>query len=282
MRVPPVLVAFVLVVLGGVASSASDAARTTPRATPGAASLLGGFTAIAVQVLWLRADQAVMERREADAQIAFAAINELEPELISSSNFIATALGFNLADGHKDPAVRWALAKEGWRVLSRTIEKSPGEARAYEARGRYALLRLARDNAMRDGFLREVGADGPVERARLDLEEAVRLRQRWLGPWALLALASMQRAEEHFSAGRFPDAAIAFRRAQTCHIHVVDAWREMNESALQPNIEDSTDTAAFAGELAAIAELPPAERASRHEELRRNFPDARLPALPAR
>src|SRR6185436_7919155 len=100
------------------------------------------FTALAVQVLWMRADQAVAEFREDDAVVAFATINEMEPNLISSSDFIARSLGYDLADGHKEPAVRWALVREGWRVLVRTVERNPGEARAWSARGRYALIRF--------------------------------------------------------------------------------------------------------------------------------------------
>src|SRR5204863_3582607 len=128
-----------LLVLGAFAGRASDARRVPPRAPPGAASLLGGFSALAVQVLWQRADQAVTEHREDDAEVAFAAIEELEPQLVSGGDFIARSLGFDLAAGHKDPAVRWSFAREGRRVLDRTVEMNPGDARAYAARGRYAL-----------------------------------------------------------------------------------------------------------------------------------------------
>src|SRR5437867_1494215 len=102
MKLPAVLLAVPLLALGAWAGRASDAARATPRAAPGAASLLGGFTALAVQVLWMRADQAVTEHREDDALLAFAAIEELEPQLVASGDFIARSIGFNLAEGHAD------------------------------------------------------------------------------------------------------------------------------------------------------------------------------------
>src|SRR5207244_1320057 len=112
-----VLLAPALLAAGGLCALESDAMRATPRAEPGVASLLGGFTAIAVQILWMQADQAVTEHREDDALLAFSAIAELEPQLVSSGAYIARALGFDLAEGHAEPAVRWALAREGWRVL---------------------------------------------------------------------------------------------------------------------------------------------------------------------
>src|SRR6185295_3332967 len=113
MKIPAVLLAVPLLAVAAVAGRESDARCATPRTPPGAASLLGGFTALAVQVLWMRADQAVAEFREDDAQLAFAAINELEPQLVTSGDFIARALGYDLAEDHKDPAVRWALGREG-------------------------------------------------------------------------------------------------------------------------------------------------------------------------
>ena len=106
MRVSPLLLALPLLAVAVVAGRASDAARATPRTEPGLPSLLGGFTAIAVQVLWMRADEAVSQFREDDAQIAFAAINELEPQLVSSGDYIARSLGYDLAEDHKDQAVK--------------------------------------------------------------------------------------------------------------------------------------------------------------------------------
>jgi len=282
MKFPAVLLVVPLLAAAAFAGRESDALRATPRAAPGAASLLGGFTAVAVQVLWFRADRAVAESREDDAQIAFAAINELEPQLVSSGDLIARYLGFNLAEGHSDPAVRWSLGREGWRTLCRTVELNPGDARASAARGRYALLRLSTDPPMRDGFLRDVDAAGPLESARRDYEEALRLRPTWLEPWHGTALASMGRGTEHLAAGRFDDAAACFRRAGETFRHVVGMWRQSGDPALAGSIATSTDSADLADSLAEICSAAPADRQRRYEDLRRQLPGARLPDLPKR
>jgi tetratricopeptide (TPR) repeat protein len=280
MRLPSVLLVVPLLAAAALLGRESDDRRSTPRAAPGAASLLGGFTAIAVQVLWMRADQAVLDLREDDAQVAFAAISELEPQLVSSGDFIARALGFNLAEGHKDPAVRWSLAREGWRVLSRTVELNPGEARAFAARGRYALLRLNSDPAMKAGFARDVDAAGPLESARRDFEDAVRLRPQWIEPWHGAAIASLGRGVEHVAAGRFADAAACLRRADEAFRRVAERWTEDGDPRLAANIETAVGSGKLAGALAEICALPAEERAAQYEEFRRLVPEARLPDLP--
>jgi tetratricopeptide (TPR) repeat protein len=282
MKLPAVLFVVPLLAAAAFAARESDALRATPRAAPGAASLLGGFTAIAVQVLWFRADKAVMESREDDAQIAFAAINELEPQLVSSGDLIARYLGFNLAEGHADPAVRWSLGREGWRTLCRTVEINPGEPRALVARGRYALLRLSTDPPMREGFVREIDPAGPLESARRDYEEALRLRPEWLEPWHGAALASMGRGVEHLAAGRFDDAGACFRRAEAEFGEVVARWKAAGDPDLAGPIETSTDSAELAKSLAEICAMAPAERAKSYDELRRRIPGANLPDIPTR
>src|SRR5436190_8995978 len=189
MKFLALLTAPALLAAGALCAMESDALRPAPRAAPGVASLLGGFTAIAVQVLWMRADQAVSEHREDDALLAFSAIAELEPQLVSSGAYIGRALGFDLAEGHADPAVKWALVHEGWRVLLRTVERNPGDPRAHAARGLYAINRLARDPAMRAAFVRDVDPAGALAWALRDYEIALAARPQWREPWDGVAIA---------------------------------------------------------------------------------------------
>lgn len=283
MRSSALLLAVPLLAAAGWCADASDACRVTPRAPPGAASLLGGFTALAVQVLWMRADVAMTELREDDAQLAFAAIGELEPQLVSASDYIARALGFTMARGHKEPAVRWALAREGWRVLCRTVERNPGESRAFAARGRYALLRLNGDAAMRDGFLRDVDRAGPLEAARRDYEEALRLRPQWREPWDGVALASLGRGvEELAERGAFDAAGPMFRRAAEAFDHVVALLREDGDPLLAGNLAACEDQSRLASALAQACAAPATERAARYEDVRRRFAEAELPPLAPR
>lgn len=280
MKPGTVLLALPLLAASVVAARASDAARATPRTPPGAASLLGGFTALAVQVLWLRADAAVMEHREDDALLTFTAITELEPQLISSNAFVARMLGFNLADGHSEPAVRWALGKNGWSVLCRTVEHNPGEARAYAARGAYALQRLDTDAPMRAGFIREIDPEGPLAHACADYDRAVELRPEWTEPWHGTAIASQRRGVELMKEGRFGEAAPRLVRSHDAFVRVAGVWRADGDPELVPWIETAEDNGRLAEALAAICALPAADRTRAYEQLRRDTPDAALPDLP--
>ncbi len=282
MRAPSVLLALPLLAVAAVAGRASDASRATPRAAPGAASLLGGFTAIAVQVLWLRADQAVTEFREDDAQLAFAAISELEPQLVSGGDAVARWLGYNLAEDHKEPAVRWALGREGWRVLCRTVELNPGVARAFEARAMYALNRLARDPPMRAGFVKDVDPAGPLEHARRDFEEALRLRPQWREPWDGVGIASIGCAGDAFERGDFADAATLFRRAHDAFHHVVGLLAKEIDPAIVGNREAVADNAALASALVDVCAAPPEARAARLADVKSRFGAAGIPELPKR
>ena len=280
MKPGTVLLALPLLLASAAAGRASDSLRATPRAPPGAASLLGGFTALAVQVLWLRADAAVMEHREDDALLAFTAITELEPQLVSSNQFVARMLGFNLADGHADPAVRWALGHEGWRVLCRTVEHNPGEARAFAARGDYALRRLETDPPMRAGFVRDVDREGPLAHACADFDRAVALRPQWTEPWHGAAIASQRRGIELMTLGRFDEAAARLARSHEAFVRVAGAWRSDGAPALQPWIEIADENARFGEELARICAMPADARERAYEQLRRDASGANLPALP--
>ena len=277
-----VLLALPLLAAAALLGRLSDDRRATPRAPSGPASLLGGFTAIAVQVLWLRADAAVMSGREDDAILAFNAVTELEPQLVSSNEYVARMFGFNLADGHADPAVRWSLGREGWRVLCRTVENNPGEARAFAARGSYALNRLDGDAPMRAGFVRDVDREGPLAHSCADYDKAVELRPQWIEPWHGAAIASQRRGLELMLGGRYAEAAPRLDRSREAFAHVASVWREDGDKALAPWIEMADDNGRLAASLARVCAAPDADRARVYDEVRRASPDAALPDLPPR
>ena len=149
-------------------------------------------------------------------------------------------------------------------------------------RGRYALLRLDGDPAMRQGFIRDIDPAGPAEQARRDCEEALRLRPQWIEPWHLAGLASMRRAEEHLAAGRFEEAGSCFRREIETLRHTIESWRADGSPSLAESIDVTTETVQVAETLAAICAMAPAERSAAYDDLRRRAPDAGLPALPRR
>ena len=72
MRVWAAVGAVVLLASGGALGALADDLRETPRTPPGPASLLGGFSALAVQVLTIRADAATDRQDPAEALREFA------------------------------------------------------------------------------------------------------------------------------------------------------------------------------------------------------------------
>src|SRR5262245_57884588 len=271
MRLVLPVAAVVLLTAGAAAGMVSDALRATPRPVPGVESLLGGLSALAVQVLWMRADQAMMEHREEDAQLLLGTITELEPQLVGASDYVARIIGLNLAEGHADPAVRWALGREGWNVLTRCVKRNPGDARALACRGDYALLRIFRDPPMRQGFVKDVDAAGPLEAARRDFEEAVRLRPSWPWPWEGLGHASLHRGIEHLFARRFAESAKAARRAREAFDHVALVMSEEHDPDLAEEIALARESGEIASAIANVADAPEDRRRSMYDALRKAY-----------
>ena len=80
MRVLTGVGAVILLASGGALGAMADGMRETPRTPPGPASLLGGFSALAVQVLSIRADAAAARGDPAEALLQLDMILELEPQ----------------------------------------------------------------------------------------------------------------------------------------------------------------------------------------------------------
>ncbi len=140
-----------LLLAGGALGAWSDGERATPRPRPGPAALLGGFSALAVQVLTIRADAAAERGDTAEALVQLDLVLELEPQLVRGADWIAHVIGVNMAALEPDPDAAFALSLEGLRAHDRCVDANPGNAKALTYRGEYVMLRFAtaRDRAER-------------------------------------------------------------------------------------------------------------------------------------
>ena len=188
-----------LLLLGGWLGALSDEARATPRPPGGAASLLGGFSAVAVQVFWIRGDLALRDRRMDEALYYFGLIHRLEPQLIAASAYFADEIGLGMADLQPDPAARAALAMLGVRVLDRTVMDNVDDARAYITRGHFLLTKIALEEVKSVRFMEERGVSA-FAASRNDFRRAVELNPNSIEAMNGFALASVKRGEELFAA----------------------------------------------------------------------------------
>jgi hypothetical protein len=215
---------------------ASLASPRQVRAT-GAGSALGGFSALAIQGLWIRADRALQAHREDEALLYLRAINDLAPHVVSAARYTAFEIGANLAEGRADFAVRWRLIREGLRTLDTAVAENPRSPDARANRALFLVIRVLRTPDTAAAYRRDVDAHGAERAARQDLEEAVRLDPEDPLHRSNLAPMFQVEAERDAQDGRLADAAAHFTAA-------ADAYEEL--AALL----ERDDAAYFAQEIA--------------------------------
>lgn len=268
-------VAAVLLAAAAGLGRLSDARRATPPPKVGAATVLGGFSALAAQVLWIRADRALLERREDDAILALRGVVELEPQLVSAAQHAADTIGWDLSRDRPD-AVRWAMAQEGLRILDDAVADNPASADALRERGRYALLRLAEDPALAAGFRRDRSADGPVAAARADLRAAAALAPRDLLTLDAWALAGLREGVERVAEGRFRDAVAALDDAAAGYARcraILQAELSERELRRDPTFGALARTESLARDLRAVAAGPDEGREAALAALVERYPE---------
>ena len=270
--------ALVLLAAGAVASEASDACRATPRPAPGLSSVLGGFTAIAAQVVWFRADEAVLANDEDRALTLLRTLVDLEPHVVSASRQAAHEIGWNLVQGRSDPATRWSLAAEAVRILSDCIRRNPGSAEALRNRGRYLTTYLMSDDALAAAYTRNVDRRGPAGTAFDDFGRALDMAPDDTDAAGGLAQTGGRLGVEAADAGRWADAVAPLRAAvrgwdvTLADVRVVLA-REIAAGGREADeLARAEDGRAALAELLQVAEAPAAERDGLLTEFRRRRP----------
>jgi len=220
------LLALVLLLSGGWLGRVSDRMRAeagVPRPPPGPSSVLGGFSAVAIQILWIRADRALLANRLDECLHDFDLIHRLEPQLLDATAYFADEIGRNMADLQPDTDRRVALAMLGRRMYDRSVAANLSDHRAFVLRGRYTMTRIATDDAMKRHFFETTGTT-PFEAAQNDFSDAYSLNPASIEAVDGFALSSYRRGLELLFLGirRGDDearaaAARAFRAAEAAY-----------------------------------------------------------------
>ena len=276
MRLALGVVAFVLMGAGGALGAWSDSHRETPRPPPGPASLLGGFSALAVQVLTIRADTAAARGDHAEALLQLDMIQELEPQLIRGADWIAHEVGVNMAGEEPDADARWGLVVEGLRVHDRCIASNPRDVDAINQRGNYVLRRFAAQGNRATRF-REAFGRSPYEVALDDFRRALDLLPDELETLDGIGVAALYAGRDELSAGDIPASLTLVREAEAAFAESLSRYNA--EGLAVPSKEWAL---ALTRELVEVLSGPAAARDARYREFYAAFggPDG-LPGLPA-
>ena len=129
----PALLAAGLLLAGGDLARRADAARDPAARAAGGTASLGAVDAVAVDLLWLRADALYAENRWPEMLAAYEAAGRVAPRLVESFEYRGFHLAYNLAGACTDPAARDRWVLEGVRVLDEGLRRNPDSAdlRAY-------------------------------------------------------------------------------------------------------------------------------------------------------
>lgn len=200
--------AVVLLAAGGWLVAEAESVRASPRAPAGPATVLGGFTALAAQAVWLQADRAILAHDEDRAITLLRTLVELEPQIVNAARFAAWEIGWNMLDGVPDPRARWALAREAIAILSGCVAQNPRSATALVHRARYLSLKVAREPALEAAYRREMDARGGLEAAFFDYVRACELDPSDTDAASGVAFVGSPLARQAVSARRWDDAAV--------------------------------------------------------------------------
>lgn len=270
------LVAFVLLGAGGALGAWSDRQRETPRPPPGPASLLGGFSALAVQILTIRADDAAARGDHAEALLQLDLVMQLEPQLVRGADWIAHEVGVNMSGEEPDEDARWGLVVEGLRIHDRCVAANPGQPDALVQRGNYVLRRFAAQPGRAGRFREETGAS-PYEAALDDFRAALALEPDDLETLDGIGVAALYAGRDELVAGDAEAAVPLLREAEAAFAESLDRYR--SEGVDVPTKEWALK---LTRSLLAVLTGPPGERDARYRAFWDEFggPDG-LPGLPA-
>jgi len=142
------------------------------------ASLLGGFRAIVINMVWVRLLDRLDEERYQGLPALFAAVEALQGNSPAVQVILSNIMAFDIPRHllHR-PDERWTWIRRGIRTLERAVERFPGNLPLLRQREFLYFQRFRPDLAPGDRrrFLDEFGRD-PLRIARESGEEAVSLR----------------------------------------------------------------------------------------------------------
>lgn len=263
--------------LGAALAARSEWESGGPRAGRGLGSALGGFTALAVQAVWLEADRAVIERDDARAVVLLRSLADLEPQMVSASQYAAQQIGWNMLPGHEDPAARWSLVREALEIHDACVRVNPHSAEARTNRARYLLFKVAGEEALAVRFANQTGRTA-ASAARADLEAALALDPADSDAAAGLAFAAQAAARDAVDARRWDEAVSELTVAlRWLDVTLEDARRTLAASGddlvararIAAGIRQTEESRTLLAELLDIVRDGSQDGARRDERLRR-------------
>ncbi len=170
------LPAALLLVLAGLSGLLAGRAREAAGIIPSPAQIpLGGFEPLAVDILYLRADQLIKEQRLPEAIAAVRLVTELQPRVPDGWAVLGNTIAWRNSESSGDPEEQWKYAREALVILERGIEYNPDSQKLRFALGIFFLLRLESQEDIRPVAERELGAP-PTAFALKAFHEADRIR----------------------------------------------------------------------------------------------------------
>jgi tetratricopeptide (TPR) repeat protein len=171
-----VLAPALLALAAGAAATALHGAADGARAPEARAARglppLGIVNALAVDLLWLRADALFAEGRWPEMGAAYEAAGRAEPRLAASFEYRGFHLAWNLAGNAATEGDRDRWVEEGLRVLDEGIARNPGDASLLAWSG-FALFDRTRRFPSLVPRLKERRGKEPWDEAVARLEAAV-------------------------------------------------------------------------------------------------------------
>jgi hypothetical protein len=180
-RLPPVLLLLALLAVCGLSGAAARSARggsDVPAVTPtdfAGFVLMSGFRPIAVDILWMRAEDLVRQRRYFELLSLYKLITALDPHFDAAWAYNAYNLAYDLAMLEDDPDRRWRWTREAILYATEGMKKNPRSDRIAFMLAAIFYYRIGRDDALIERAL----ADPVVNPERKSIMELAR-------PWAEL------------------------------------------------------------------------------------------------
>ncbi len=170
------LPAAILLVLAGLGGLLADAARDDAGIIPSPGRVpLGGFEPLAVDLLFLRADQLLQEQRLPEAMAAVRLVTELQPRVPDGWAVLGHYIAWRNSESSGDPEEQWKYAREALGIYRRGLRHNPDSYDLQFAFGMFVLARLTAREDIRPIAERELG-EPPSALALSAFRKAVHLR----------------------------------------------------------------------------------------------------------
>ncbi len=174
-KLPAPLLLLALVALCGLAGAFAHSERgaSTPSATPAdfaGVVVMSGFRPLAVDLLWMRAEDLARMRRYYELLSLYNLITALDPHFEAAWVYNSSNLAFRLANLEDSPQKRWRWMREGLLYAVRGFKKNPRSDKICFAIAWIFYYGVPRD----DYFIEQVLRDETLNPQRVSVIELAR------------------------------------------------------------------------------------------------------------